>query len=43
MVSEGWLTPGVAVGVGAALAAWIYDAARVDMTERRAAVPNIMY
>jgi len=40
MFSEGSLTLGVAAGVGAA---WIYDAARADMTERRAAGPNIMY
>jgi len=43
MFSEGSLTPGVAAGVGAALAAWIYDAARADMTVRKAAVPSIMY
>ena len=43
MFSEGSLTPGVASGVGAALAAWIYDAERADMTVRKAAVPSIMY
>ena len=42
MLSEGSLTPGVA-SVGAALAAWIYDAARADMAVRRAAAPSIMH